>query len=42
MMEQADTGRLGCLTRINFWRYISGDENFDADYWVTRVENEYF
>jgi len=29
------------LNRIRFWRYISGDNNFDADYWVTRVENEF-
>ncbi len=42
MMEQADTGRLGYLTRINFWGYSAGDESFDTDYGVTRVENEYF
>ncbi len=38
---EADTGRLEYLNRVRFWRYISGDNNFDADYWVTRVENEY-
>ena len=38
---EADTGRLEYLNRIRFWRYLTGDENFDADYWLTRVENEY-
>ena len=38
---EADTGRLEYLQRIRFWRYITGDKNFDADYWLTRVENEY-
>ncbi|MEM9622779.1 MAG: phytanoyl-CoA dioxygenase family protein [Pseudomonadota bacterium] len=38
---EQDTGRLEYLNRIRFWRYISGDENFDADYWLSRIENEY-
>lgn len=38
---EMDSGRLEYLNRIRFWRYISGDDNFDADYWVTRVENEF-
>lgn len=38
---EADTGRLEYLNRIQLWRYLSGDESFDADYWLTRVENEY-
>lgn len=38
---EADTGRLEYLNRIRFWRYLTGDENFDADYWLTRVENDY-
>lgn len=38
---EMDTGRLEFLNRIRFWRYISDDQNFDADYWLTRVENEY-
>jgi hypothetical protein len=37
---EADTGRLEYLNRIRLWRYLTGDENFDADYWLTRVENE--
>lgn len=35
---EADTGRLEYINRIKFWRYITGDENFDADYWLTRLE----
>jgi hypothetical protein len=38
---EADTGRLEYLNRIRFWRYLTGDEQFDADYWLTRIENEY-
>jgi len=38
---EQDTGRLEYLNRIRFWRYLLGDETFDADYWVTRVENEF-
>ncbi len=38
---EADTGRLEYLNRIRFWRYITGDTDFDADYWLTRIENEY-
>lgn len=35
-----DSGRLEYLNRIRFWRFLLGDESFDADYWLTRVENE--
>jgi hypothetical protein len=38
---EADTGRLEYMNRIRFWRYLTGDDHFDADYWLTRVENEY-
>ncbi|MFT5578542.1 MAG: hypothetical protein ACI9WS_001297 [Paraglaciecola psychrophila] len=38
---EADTGRLEYLNRIRLWRYLLGDNNFDADYWLTRIENEY-
>ncbi len=37
---EADTGRLELLNRIRFWRYLLGNETFDADYWLTRIENE--
>lgn len=36
-----DTGRLEYMSRIRFWRYLLGDDSFDADYWLTRVENDY-
>lgn len=35
-----DTGRLEFLNRVQFWRYLLGDPKWDADYWMTRVENE--
>ena len=35
-----DTGRIEYINRIRFWRFLLGDESFDADYWATRVENE--
>ena len=37
---EADTGRLEYLNRVRLWRFLLGDETFDADYWVTRIENE--
>ncbi len=33
------TKRLEILNRIKFWRFITGDDNFDAHYWMTRLEN---
>jgi len=38
--HEQDTGRLEHLNAIRFWRYLTGDDGFDADYWLTRVENE--
>ena len=35
-----DSGRLEYINRIRFWRFLLGDDSFDADYWATRVENE--
>ncbi len=35
-----DTGRLEYINRIRFWRYLLGDDEFDADYWLTRIEND--
>ena len=35
-----DTGRIEYINRIRFWRFLLGDDAFDADYWVTRIENE--
>lgn len=34
-----DTGRLEFVNRVKFWRYLTGDQTYDADYWLTRLEN---
>lgn len=31
--------RLEYAQRIKFWRFLTGDETFDANYWLTRIEN---
>jgi hypothetical protein len=36
--EQA-SGRLEIINRIKLWRYLTGDEDFDVHYWLTRLEN---
>ncbi len=33
------SGRLEIVNRIKLWRFLSGDENFDVHYWLTRLEN---
>jgi hypothetical protein len=38
--HEADTGRLEFVNRIRLWRQVTGDATFDADYWLTRLENE--
>ncbi len=38
---EGDTYRLELMNRVRFWRYLLGDDTFDADYWLTRVENDY-
>lgn len=38
---EMDTGRLEFMNRIRFWRYLLGDESFDVDYWLTRIENDF-
>lgn len=35
-----DTGRVEFINRIHFWRRLLGDQNFDANYWVSRLECE--
>ena len=35
---EMDTGRVEYIQRIKFWRFLSGDDKFDADYWVSRLE----
>ncbi len=36
---EQDTGRLEFVNRIKLWRYLSGDDAFDVDYWLTRLEH---
>ncbi len=36
--EQA-SGRLEIVNRVKLWRFLTGDEDFDVHYWVTRLEN---
>ena len=36
--EAAD-GRLEIVNRIKMWRFLTGDDNFDVHYWLTRLEN---
>jgi hypothetical protein len=31
--------RLEYVNRIKFWRFLTGNEQYDAHYWLTRVEN---
>jgi len=38
--HEADTGRLEYINRVRLWRYLLDDADFDADYWVSRIENE--
>ena len=35
---EADTGRLEFVNRVRLFRYLLGDDTFDADYWLTRLE----
>jgi hypothetical protein len=32
-------GRLEIINRIKLWRFLTGDDNFDVHYWLTRLEN---
>ena len=36
--EQA-SGRLEIVNRIKLWRFLTGDEDFDVHYWMSRLEN---
>jgi len=36
---EAGTSRLEIVNRIKLWRFITGDDNFDVHYWLTRLEN---
>jgi hypothetical protein len=36
---ELDTGRLEIINRLRLWRFLLGDDEFDADYWLTRIDN---
>ena len=36
---EQDTGRLEYVNRIKLWRHLTGDPTYDADHWLTRLEN---
>ena len=36
---EAASGRLEIVNRIKLWRFLTGDENFDVHYWMSRLEN---
>lgn len=36
---EQDTGRLEFVNRVKLWRYLSDNPGFDADHWLTRLEN---
>jgi hypothetical protein len=33
-------GRIEVVNRIRFWRFLTGDDQFDVHYWLTRLENK--
>ena len=37
---EADTARLEFVNRVRWFRRLLGDDTFDADYWLTRIENQ--
>lgn len=36
---EAASGRLEIVNRVKLWRFLTGDEDFDVHYWLTRLEN---
>ena len=37
---EAASGRLEVVNRIKLWRFLTGDDNFDVHYWLSRLENK--
>lgn len=37
---EQDTSRLEYVNRIKLWRYLTDDPTYDADYWLTRLEQQ--
>ncbi len=33
------SGRLEIVNRSKLWRFLTGDDAYDTDYWLTRIEN---
>lgn len=40
--QEADTNRLDKINTVKFWRLLTGNNNLDIDYWLTRIENELY
>jgi Phytanoyl-CoA dioxygenase (PhyH) len=38
--HEADTHRLEFVNRIRLFRHLLGDDSFDADYWLSRLDNQ--
>jgi hypothetical protein len=38
--HEADTHRLEFVNRIRLFRHLLGDDTFDADYWLSRLDNQ--
>ena len=38
-MWYGNEDRLEYAQRIKFWRFLTGNEHFDSNYWLTRIEN---
>jgi len=36
--QQGHEARYELMERVRLWRYLSGDDEFDADYYFTRLE----
>ncbi len=36
---EAASGRLEIVNRVKLWRFLTGDESFDVNYWLSRLEN---
>jgi hypothetical protein len=37
---EQDTSRLEYVNRVKLWRYLTEDADYDADYWLTRLETD--
>jgi hypothetical protein len=37
--QQGHEARYELVQRARLWRYLSGDDRYDVDYYLTRLEN---